>query len=67
METTIDLPSLREYILFSKAVLGGPMIIPVQFLRSMSSSFSSPQLERMMKTMIKAVMMRMQKIMTRQT
>merc|ERR1719507_1054428 len=36
--------SLREYILFSKAVLGGPMIIPVQFFRSISSSFSSPQL-----------------------
>merc|ERR1711892_1653744 len=36
--------SLSEYILFSKEVLGGPMIIPVQPLNSMSSSFSRPQL-----------------------
>merc|ERR1719228_1521355 len=34
----------REYILFSKVVLGGPMIIPVQALSSISSSFSRPQL-----------------------
>ena len=37
-------PSLREYMRFSKAVRGGPMIMPVQFFRSMSSSFSRPQL-----------------------
>ena len=43
-----DSPSLSEYILFSKAVLGGPMIIPVQFFRSMSSSFSRPQLNKKM-------------------
>merc|ERR1719357_492155 len=33
-----------ENRMYSKAVLGGPMIIPVQFFRSMSSSFSRPQL-----------------------
>ena len=42
----IYLPILSEYILFSKAVLGGPMIMPVQHLKSMSSSFSRPQLQR---------------------
>ena len=36
---------LKLYILFSKQVLGGPIIMPVQCFRSMSSSFSNPQLK----------------------
>lgn len=34
----------KEYILFSYGVRGGPMIIPVQCVNVMSSSFSKPQL-----------------------
>lgn len=35
---------LTEYILFSYGVRGGPIIMPIQWVRVMSSSFSRPQL-----------------------
>lgn len=36
--------TLTEYILFSYGVRGGPIIMPIQWVRVMSSSFSRPQL-----------------------
>uniref|UniRef100_A0A1L8E6G4 Uncharacterized protein n=1 Tax=Haematobia irritans TaxID=7368 RepID=A0A1L8E6G4_HAEIR len=33
----------NEYILFSYGVRGGPIIMPIQYVRVMSSSFSRPQ------------------------